>query len=381
MAGAGHERRAGRAVTPPRATLANLALAGGAVAVLLLLLEGALRLAGLGTAEVATRRMVDASWTTLLDCYPSNPRGYFDIDLRDPGNQARYRHLAPHRFDAIARRHPWAVEFRYDKERFRDAEIAPKPAGVKRVVVLGDSFTEGQGVKEADTAVRVLGRRLEALAPGAFDVRNAGRRGLDFPELFHAFETSLAWEPDVLVYALVLNDAVQPPAFRARQAFVNDWILLRQNLPDDEDETPSVFRPRLLDFVAGRIESIRVGRATTQWYLDMWSDRNREGWEQTQQYLREMHRRLRARGARLLVAPWPLFVSLEAGYPFGAVHETIRRFCLTEGIAYQDLLDTFRGQRTSALWVHPVDHHPNEIAQREAGEALAPVVLRLASEP
>jgi hypothetical protein len=36
------------------------------------------------------------------------------------------------------------------------------------------------------------------------------------------------------------------------------------------------------------------------------------------------------------------------------------------------------GRSTAELWVHPVDHHPNEIAHRLAAESLAPVVTKLA---
>jgi lysophospholipase L1-like esterase len=361
-----------------RSLLAKAALAGGASLCFLLVLEAALRLGGFAPErQLATRRMVDAGWTTLLDCYPSNPRGYFDIDLRRPAQDARYRHLAPHRFDEIARLNPWAVESVYDAQRFRDGPIEPKPKGVRRIVVFGDSFAEGEGVKDEDTVARVLGRLLDARAPGAYDVRNAGRRGLDFPELYSAFEDALGWEPDLLVYTLVLNDAVQPKAFRARQSFLNDWILDRENLPDADVEPASALRPRVFDFVSDRVNAWRIGRATTRWYLDMWSDENREGWARTQEYLRQMKRRLAERGGRLLVAPWPLFVGLEGAYPFAPVHETIRRFCIDAGIAHHDLLPTFRGRKSADFWVHPVDRHPNEKADRLAAESLLPVVLEL----
>ncbi|HYN04132.1 MAG TPA: GDSL-type esterase/lipase family protein [Vicinamibacteria bacterium] len=362
-----------------RSALGSAALVVGSACLVLLVLESALRLTGfVPERERAVRRMVDARWTTLLDCYPSNPRGAFDIDLRRPENDARYRRLAPGRFDAIARHHPWAVESRYNALRFRDAEVAAKPPGVRRVLVFGDSFTEGQGVKAPDTVAGRLGRLLEEKAPGRFEVRNAGRRGLDFPELFEAFEAALAYEPDVVVYMLVLNDAVQPPDFRARQSFVNDWILDRTHLPEDAIVTRSPFRPRLLDFVSDRVEALFTGRETTRWYLDMWSDANREGWERTQEYLREMKRRLNQKEARLLVAPWPLFVSLERGYPFTPVHEAIHGFCTGARIPHHDLLPVFQGRRTSDFWVHPVDHHPNEVAHRLAAESLLPDVLKLA---
>jgi lysophospholipase L1-like esterase len=362
-----------------RVAIANLAVAAGALVVVLVCLEGVLRFTGLARErEAAARRMVDARWTVLLDCYPSNPRGTFDIDLRRPENDARYRRLAPGRFDAIARHHPWAVETRYNALRFRDAEVAAKPPGVRRVLLFGDSFTEGQGVKEPETAARVLGRLLEEKAPGRFEVRNAGRRGLDFPELFEAFEAALVYEPDVVVYALVLNDAVQPPGFRARQSFVNDWILDRERLPDEPTDDGRPFRSRLFGLLSDRVTAWRVGRATTRWYLDMWGDANRAGRERTEDYLEQMQRRLEALGARLVVAPWPLFVGLERGYPFEPVHHTIRRFCLAAGILHHELLEAYAGRRTEELWVHPVDHHPNETAHRLAAGSLAPVVLKLA---
>ncbi len=362
-----------------RGLVLNLALSGASLLVVLLLVEAALRLAGVApTSELATRRIFDGRWTLLLDCFPSNPRGYFPIDLRLPEHDARYRRLAPNRFDAIQRFHPWAVEFRYNALRFRDAPLGPKPAGRTRVMVLGDSFTEGQGVKEQDTASRVLGRLLEAEAPGRFEVRNCGRRATDFPALAQELEDILPYEPDIVVYALVLNDAEQPEAFRARQEYLDDWILDRQNPPDTQGPPAvSAWRSRILDVVAGRVQAWRVGRETTRWYLDMWSDAN-PGWPRTQEEIRVMDRRLKERGARLLVAPWPLFVGLEGRYPFAPVHDTIRRFCLAEGIAHHDTLPVFLGRRSSDFWVHAVDRHPNELAHRLAAESLAPVVLRLA---
>jgi len=362
-----------------RNALGDATLVLGSVTLVFLGLEATLRVAGFASgSEKAVRRMVNARWTTLVDCFPSNPRGYFDIDLREPENDARYRGLAPYRFDAIARDHRWAVEVRYNALRFRDVPPAPKPRGIRRIVVLGDSFAEGQGVKQADTLARVLAGLLEKRAPGRYEVRNCGRRGMDFPELYLAFEDALRYEPDLVVYTLTLNDAVQPLAFREQQRYVNDWILDRSQAPDGPAATRH-FRPRAIDFVRDRVGALLIGRETTRWYLDMWGDANRRGWQRTQEYLREMERRLSQEQARLLVAPWPLFVGLERGYPFGPIHQTVHRFCLVAGIPHHELLPLFQGRRGSDFWVHPVDMHPNEIAHRLAAESLAPVVEKLAS--
>jgi hypothetical protein len=360
----------------------SAALAAASVAAVLLTVEGGLRLAHYTPRRFhATARLVDPRWRLLLDCYPSNPRGYFDVDLRDPRSRERYGHLAPLRYESLERRTPYAIESRYNSLRFRDVEFLPKPAGVRRVIVLGDSFTEGQGVKEADTYPRVLEARLNAAGGARWEVRNCGRRGADFPLLFELFEQILAYEPDVIVYGMVLNDADQSDAFHARQTYVNDLILDRGRPPEDRP-LPEIghFDSRLLGFVRDRIETRRTTRETTRWYLDMYGPPNREGWERTQGYLREMNRLTRERGARFLVASWPLIVDMEGEDPFKPATETVSRFCVTAGIPWHDLRPALRGRPTSSLWVHPVDMHPNDLANTLAAESLAPVVRDLGSQ-
>ena len=362
---------------------AQFGLAAASILLTLLAAEGVLRLTGYAPASFQhTNRIANRGRSVLLDCYPSNPRGYFDIDLRDPATLEKYRTLGLARLDEAAGRTPYAVERRYSTQQFRSPEIGPHRPGVVRVAVIGDSFTEGMGVKEEDTYARVLHRLLNTGAEaGHWEVFNCGRRGYDFPAIRDLFETVLALEPDVVIYGMVLNDAVRAEAFQARQAYLNDWILDRGRMFRDDDERrlgPLDFR--LFALVRDRVESYRVGRDTTRWYRDMYGEPNREGWERTQAYLREMNGRAEARGGRFLVASWPLLVGLEGRYPFADVSETIARFCLSAGIARHDLLSALDGHREDSLWVHPVDHHPNETAHRLAGESLVGPVRRLWTE-
>jgi GDSL-like Lipase/Acylhydrolase family len=275
----------------------------------------------------------------------------------------------------VAARAPFAVEFRYNSLFFRERELGPKPAGVTRVVLLGDSFTEGQGVKEADTTAR----RLEALLAregGRWEVLNCARRGADFPSLHRMFEKLLPFEPDIVVHASVLNDADRSPEIGARLDRLDDWILDRRRLVA-AGGAPGPFESRLFDFVRDRLEAARVGRETTRWYLELYSAANGEGWMRTQEYWRDMDRRMRARGGRFLIASWPLLVDLD-DYPFTAADQTIARFCAAAGIERVDLRPALRGRPTASLWVHPVDHHPNEVAHALAAQALVAHIRGLA---
>src|SRR5262245_46378122 len=312
-----------------REVVARVGLVVGSVALVLVLGAVALRVAGFAPERSKSlARLASRDGRLLLDCYPTNPRGYFDVDLRQPAARERYAFLAPRRFDAVAQRAPWAVEFKYNAQGFRDAELGPKRPGVRRVMVLGDSFTEGQGVKEPDTFPRVVERLLDAAEPGRWEFRNCAKRATDFPALFRTFEEILSFEPDVLVYAMVPNDVERSEEFEARQTYVNDWIINRgRMLIGRPDERLGVFQSRLLAFAEDRLEAYRIGRETARWYRDMYGPANAGGWERTQGYIREMSERMRQRGGRFLLVTWPLLVGLDEGgtYPFEDVSAAVER--------------------------------------------------------
>jgi GDSL-like lipase/acylhydrolase family protein len=362
-----------------RETLLRLALVVASVAAVALAAEGALRLSGYAPARsLAPGELYSPRERLFLDCYPSNPRGYFDIDLSRAEVRERYQAQGVKGVESVAARAPFAVEFRYNSLFFRERELGPKAAGVTRVVLLGDSFTEGQGVKEKDTTARRLEALLNSAGDRRWEVLNCARRGADFPSLYKMFEKVLPYDPDVVVHAMVLNDAERPPEFDARRGQLDDWILDRRRLLAGEASVhPSLISSRLAEFVGDRVQTWRIGRETTRWYLDLYSAPNAQGWARTQEAMREMDRRLRERGGRLVVASWPLLVDLDA-YPFTAADETIARFCAAAGIPRVDLRAALGGRPTESLWVHPVDHHPNEIGHRLAAEAMAGPVRAVA---
>jgi lysophospholipase L1-like esterase len=357
----------------------NLCLAGGAVLAALLLAEGSLRAVGFRPDRHQTRIRLSTAEdirtranTVVLDCYPSDPARAFDIDLADEATRRHYEALGVRNL-ALAKDFRHALEFRYNSLGFRGPELPPRVPGVHRVAVVGDSFTEGQGAREQGTYAAQLQRLLNAGEPGKWQVMNFGYRALDFPDLNASFAKALDADPDLVVFGMVLNDGERSAAFDRQWPALNDWIMVRR-----PPENASLFSPRLLSFVRDRFETYRIARDTTRWYRDMYGAANAEGWQRTKDDLRAMQKESRRRGVPLLVALWPLLVDLERDYPFTDVHDKIGRVCEKADIPFVDLLPALRGQKTAALWAHPADWHPNELAHRLAAETLAPRVHALA---
>jgi hypothetical protein len=313
----------------------------------------------------------------VVDLYVSNPRGSFPLDLRD---DATRRDLIRRRFarvDEARATHPFGVPFSYDARGFREREFAPKPAGVRRVVFVGDSFVEAQGVVESATAARLVEAALRRHDP-AFEVWNLGVRGHDFPELEGLFDTALELEPDVVVYGMVLNDVERDPALTKDRPRVNDWIMVRERKPSWPER-----HSYLLSFAVGRYETARVSRDTTAWYQALYTDENRAGWTRTRAAWLRIKDRCAARKVALGVALWPLMVGLEDGtpYPFADAHAQIRRGVERAQVPFVDLLPALRGRSTASLWVHESDLHPNERAQALVSPELARFAKELAAVP
>jgi len=363
--------------------------------------ELAVRLLGLEPTTYPPHRMLEtADKRRGLECYPEVVAGGLDVvDLRDA---VIYSQAVEHGFTeaqldgALANRTPHCVLFSYNAHTRRDAELRVD-ARVPSVMVIGDSFTEGAGVPEDEAFPRRLERRLQdalgrapqepwqlaVMEPRAIQVWNVGRRGADQPQIRDDLTRFLPLvEPDVVVYAFVLNDFEMSAEHRAKQQYLNDLVMDRQRTG-----TPDWKLPRWLGWSAlvraftARGRLAEETRRTVDWYLGMTGPENAEGWALTQDDLRAMREAVEASGERrFLVAILPLLVGDEGGYPFDPVHDALLRFCDDASLRCVDLREALGGTDPRSLHVHPVDMHPNGVAHARIAEALEPHVLALLDE-
>jgi lysophospholipase L1-like esterase len=99
----------------------------------------------------------------------------------------------------------WGCEVRVNADGFRDRAYArARPAGVRRIVVLGDSIAMGTGLAVEQTFPK---RLEELLAPEHVEVLNLAVGGYDvLQEIAVLEQIGLAYQPDLVLVAFCIND-------------------------------------------------------------------------------------------------------------------------------------------------------------------------------
>lgn len=282
--------------------------------------------------------------------YYSNPRGYFDI-WREEHGQTIYG------VELCAVGPPWR---RIPHSVAKPEDVQAFLAREDEVLVLGDSFTMGKGVRYEDTYARKL-EGLLAQEGNSVTIGNAGVVAFDLEEVCDAYlEYSAQRYYPLVIYGFVLNDFGLP----GRERIIgSDYI--DTNNGEDLD---NAWRRHLasVNFVLGCLDNIRLDRMTKQAYLQAFSGQNaRDKFE----LLERLAGRIQSEGSEFVIVLFPLLHDFH-DYPFQEIHDKINGFCQENDILLLDLLPAYSRHAAESLWVHPTDYHPNEIGHQIAAEEI-----------
>jgi hypothetical protein len=231
-----------------------------------------------------------------------------------------------------------------------------KPAGTRRILVLGDSYAWGYGVSDADVFSVVLEARLRGAGGTRWQVLNAGVSGwgTDQEYLFLLHE-GLRYEPDIVVLAFfLLNDPTNLSA--SRQYGLDKPVFLDLDLRLGNVPVP---KP---DAKAPVIETQADLMLLTFTLLGRMADLTRQ------------------RGGQFLVMKFGLFLD-PARPDWAALSRGFQREMRTRlpGVAFLDLDTAFRDRRFTATElvgdVRERDGHWNAFGHRQVAELLHQALL------
>jgi lysophospholipase L1-like esterase len=257
-----------------------------------------------------------------------------------------------------------AAPLRINHLGFREHEIGPKHGDRYRIAIVGDSFTWGNGLEEAERTSNVLG---EALGP-RFEVLNFGLPGNNLPEHLDVLSRALTVSPDYVLLQLYINDFETPEMVRPRP---------HPLLPDSLDHTfeeSSILYDQMRDQWAHLQEVLGISESYVHYMARNLEDPNAPNAREAFGHLREFFERARAAGIGVGAFLFPATDALGPygrTYPFGYLHERVKQVCQDEKVRCLDLFPTFStvaDPRT--LWVSPFDAHPNAMAARKAAFAV-----------
>lgn len=284
--------------------------------------------------------------------YDGNPRGYFGIK-----NEVDH----------------WTNSWGFRGEEFTYA----KQEGVFRVAFLGDSFTFGEGVRFVDTyaeqALSLLRKKHRGCGI-AFQGYNFGVGGYNTSQVLLLFKNRvLGVEPDAVVIKNSIDDA-EPSLYELdveRDAVVRvpRWYEEPGNTLQSRPPQGGVFRLRFARLIWQLNNNCKQTERMLVYYKSLFQGED-SGWQESRRALGEIISLCKKRNIPCYVVCFPVLYQLDDSYPLKKEEALIKEAVLEAGGEFVDLFEKFKGQDSRKLWVHPVDHHPNEAAHKIAARAI-----------
>lgn len=269
----------------------------------------------------------------------------------------------------------------------RDDELAfEKPAGERRILCLGDSFTFALGVRFEDLYVQQLERMLnERHAPPRFQAINAGVAGYNTrQELIYLRTDGLRLEPDLVTVGFYWNDLVhngQPlpdldaPRIDPEQTWRDAEAAHAIPAPIRNALRQSV----LLYQLVSRVKTVlqRLDPPTDEYtrvqtaLLEGDAETLEPYWRETQTRLLEIAETARAHGIPALLIAFPNENQIRHDFPRLRYAERLREIWSPTGLPFVDLGPAYRAALESGDNPFlPYDLHPNAKGMEIAAEAV-----------
>jgi hypothetical protein len=252
-----------------------------------------------------------------------------------------------------------------------------KPDGMKRIVILGDSLTFGDGVKATETYPFKLQKKLNEHGNDQFKVLNLGIMGIntDQEAMILTQENpyfgypALFFEPDLLILTFCVNDL--------------------ELMPDPKPRPGTLFLPKpihkyftrkfkLYYFIHVKLNQLLAilgMQDSYSEYLQKIYLHDTHEWKLFQDYLNFIIKVARHQKIEMLLVIFPSINKLDDSHPFLDLYSEITAIGRTYGIEVLDLFPYFKGKKPYSVRVSFYNGHPNDQAYEIASEAMYTTIV------
>lgn len=127
----------------------------------------------------------------------------------------------------------WDIEFKVNSLGLRDSEYSiEKPENTYRILMLGDSFTEGYGVQLKDIFSKIVEEKLNLQDKERFEVINTGITGYSpLLEYLYLKKYGLEFDPDLVVMNFSMTDFYDDLIYGDKELLVEKDKLFKEEIP------------------------------------------------------------------------------------------------------------------------------------------------------
>jgi len=266
----------------------------------------------------------------------------------------------------------------------------PKPQGVPRILVVGDSVTFGLFVEREEVYTERLESLWAANGPGV-EVLNAGVNGYTpYTEWQYYREFLRRFQADLVIVAFCMNDIVNPALhWKAQKEYFRDipagaFVDFQEHRRLIEPMLYGI-RPQWIEWFRGSAlyrdlenrwdlwirRALRYhktnGRSWPVYVADEMSpdirvltDRESGAWQWLGSVYDDFRRDVEADGARFAVLVLPLAYQLNEGYPY-LPQNAFAEYAAEKGILLLDPLPFFREHRSEKIFMGRHRYHERDI--------------------
>ena len=279
----------------------------------------------------------------------------------------------------------WDITYKINSLGLRDREYSiQKPDGVYRILIIGDSFTEGWGIEQD----RTYSDQLEKLLIDRFPVRkieviNAGVASYSpILEYLYLKERGLALEPDLVILAFDMTDFLDEKEYAKVTTLDenNQPIAVRPFTPGhiqtyvNNLKNPQI-ENKLAAYIAKYSALARLISQPKAKQLDVSGlfKPNHESWQLVQKHLQLISELLNDNKINFLLITYPYYDQLKNDF-FLQPQKDLAQFAKEQNIDFVDLTQYFRDQEAESSYIKR-DVHLSEKGHLLVADKLADYLI------
>jgi lysophospholipase L1-like esterase len=278
---------------------------------------------------------------------------------------------------------------------FRDTEHSlNKQVGIRRIMVIGDSFTFGSGVNLEDTYAKQLEQLLQR-ANISCEVINCGVIGYRMWQNFEVLKRKVVpYQPGLVILGVFLNDiaASRPPykdptQWKGHNPFEKDasgimshvhiWNFLRNWNCLLETKYRYRRTHHYLRGIEERKKWVKPEGSTSTWHKIMYGKMEERAYSEFVETMQEFVSTARCAGSKVLVVMIPDAAQLHET-DRQAVNRFVKKTCNTIAVPFVDITPRFEKESDpKPLYLFPLDAHTSPQGHRLIAETIAEQIEKL----